>query len=263
MIIDWFTIAAQAFNFLLLVWLLKRFLYRPILRAIDAREKKIAEKLADADRKEAAAQEMEQEFLQKNEEFEKHRADLTRETKNEVNAQRLRLLEDAKNEAEALRARGREALIQDIQKMDKAIAARTQKEVFSIARKTLADLSSVSLEERVVAVFLARLYGMDSEEKKDLVETIGANGRTVHLNSAFTLSGAQREEIKKAVDELFSTKTPVQFKTDPTLIGGIEFITNGHKIAWNIEDYLSSFEESIGQQIKESLSGASGQGGSS
>ena len=42
MLIDWFTVIAQMLNFLILVWLLKRFLYQPILDAIDAREKGIA-----------------------------------------------------------------------------------------------------------------------------------------------------------------------------------------------------------------------------
>ena len=56
MLIDWFTVGAQVVNFLILVWLLKRFLYRPILDAIDAREKRIARVLADTDAKKAAAQ---------------------------------------------------------------------------------------------------------------------------------------------------------------------------------------------------------------
>ena len=55
MLIDWFTVAAQALNFLVLVWLLKRFLYKPILDAIDVREKGIAATLAGADAKASAA----------------------------------------------------------------------------------------------------------------------------------------------------------------------------------------------------------------
>ena len=51
MLIDWFTVGAQALNFLVLVWVLKHFLYKPILDAIAAREKGIAAKLADADAK--------------------------------------------------------------------------------------------------------------------------------------------------------------------------------------------------------------------
>jgi len=42
MLIDWFTVGAQALNFLILVWLMKRFLYKPVLHAIDEREMRIA-----------------------------------------------------------------------------------------------------------------------------------------------------------------------------------------------------------------------------
>ncbi|MEO5958542.1 MAG: F0F1 ATP synthase subunit B, partial [Opitutaceae bacterium] len=69
MLIDWFTVGAQVLNFLILVWLMKRFLYKPILNAIDAREKKISAELADAESKRAEAMKDRDEFQQKNEEF--------------------------------------------------------------------------------------------------------------------------------------------------------------------------------------------------
>ena len=69
MLVDWFTVGAQAINFIILVWLLKRFLYRPILDAVDAREKRVATELADADAKKAEAVKERDEFQHKNEEF--------------------------------------------------------------------------------------------------------------------------------------------------------------------------------------------------
>jgi len=57
MLIDWFTVGAQALNFLILVWLMRRFLYRPILHAIDEREKRIVAELSNADAKKAVAHE--------------------------------------------------------------------------------------------------------------------------------------------------------------------------------------------------------------
>ena len=51
MLIDWFTVGAQVVNFVILVWLMKHFLYKPILSAIDAREKRIASELAAANTK--------------------------------------------------------------------------------------------------------------------------------------------------------------------------------------------------------------------
>ena len=67
--IDWFTVVAQAINFLILVWLLKRFLYKPILHAIDEREKGIAAQLAEAEAKKAEAQKERDDFQHKNEAF--------------------------------------------------------------------------------------------------------------------------------------------------------------------------------------------------
>ena len=76
MLIDWFTVSAQVVNFLILVWLLKRFLYKPILHAIDAREKRIAAELADADAKMSEAQQERDEFQHKNEAFDQQRSAL-------------------------------------------------------------------------------------------------------------------------------------------------------------------------------------------
>ena len=76
MLIDWFTVGAQVLNFLILVWLMKRFLYKPILNAIDEREKRIATELADADAKKAEAQKERDDFQHKNEEFEQQRGAL-------------------------------------------------------------------------------------------------------------------------------------------------------------------------------------------
>src|SRR5471032_998726 len=110
MLIDWFTVLAQVVNFLILVWLLKRFLYRPILNAIDAREKKIAKELADADAKKSEAQKERDEFQHKNEEFDQQRAALLNKATDEANAERQRLLNEARKAADALSAKREETL---------------------------------------------------------------------------------------------------------------------------------------------------------
>lgn len=49
MLFDWFTVLAQIANFLILMWLLKRFSYKPVLDTIDAREKRIADLLKETE----------------------------------------------------------------------------------------------------------------------------------------------------------------------------------------------------------------------
>src|SRR5450631_2315268 len=145
MLIDWFTVAAQVVNFLILVWLLKRFLYRPILDAIDAREKRIATELADADAKKAEAQKERDEFQRKNDEFDQQRAALLSKATDEAKAERQRLLDEARKAADAASSRRRETLKSDALNLHEALRRRTQQEVFAIARKTLSDLATTSL----------------------------------------------------------------------------------------------------------------------
>jgi F-type H+-transporting ATPase subunit b len=110
MLIDWFTVGAQVLNFLILVWLLKRFLYKPILHAIDEREKRIAKELADADAKKGRSQKERDEFQLKNEEFDQQREALLSKAKDEARAERQRLLDEARQAADALSAKRQDAL---------------------------------------------------------------------------------------------------------------------------------------------------------
>src|SRR5450432_4022760 len=146
MLIDWFTVGAQTFNLLILVWLMKRYLYQPILHAIAAREKRIATELADADAKKAEAQKERDEFQHKNEEFDQTRAALLSQATDAANAERQRLLDEARQAADALSAKRQEALRNDAHNLNQAISRRTQQEVFSIVRKALTDLATTSLE---------------------------------------------------------------------------------------------------------------------
>ena len=104
MLIDWFTVGAQVLNFLILVWLLKHFLYKPILNAIDAREKRIAAELADADAKKTEAQKERDDFQNKNKVFDEQRSALLGKAADEAKVERERLLDEARKAAESLRA---------------------------------------------------------------------------------------------------------------------------------------------------------------
>ena len=251
MLIDWFTVGAQALNFIILVWLLKRFLYKPILNAVDAREKRIAAELADADAKKTDAQKERDEFQHKNEEFDQQRAALLSKATDEAKAERQRLLDDARKAADALSAKRQEALRSDANTLNQAIRRRTQEEVFAIARKALTDLATASLEERMSEAFTRRLRAIDGKAKEGIAAALKTGSEPAVVRSAFDLPEAQRAAIQKALNETFSAEVPVRFETAPDVISGIELTTNGQKIAWSIADYLASLEKGVGELLKE------------
>ena len=251
MLIDWFTVAAQVVNFLILVWLMKRFLYKPILHAIDEREKRIATELANADKKKAEAQKESDDFKHKNEEFDKQRAALLSKATDEAKAERQRLLDEARKDAAALSSKLQEALRDQEHTLHQAISRRTQQEVFAIARKTLTDLATVSLEERLGEVFTRRLREMDAQAKAGLAQALKTASDPALVRSAFDLPAQQRAAIQNALNETFSADIHVRFETAPDLISGIELSTNGQKVAWSIADYLTSMEKSVDELLKE------------
>ena len=251
MLIDWFTVGAQALNFVILVWLMRRFLYKPILRAIDAREKKIAAELADADAKKAEAKKERDEFQHKNEEFDQQRAALLSKATDEAKAERERLLDEARKAADVLSAKRREALGNEARSLNKAVSRRAQEEVFSIARKALTDLATTSLEERMGAVFTRRLREMDGKVKAALAEAIKTAPEPALVRTAFDLPTEQRAVIQNALNETFSADVRVRFETAPDLVSGIELATNGQKVGWSIADYLTSLERGVGELLKE------------
>ncbi len=246
MLIDWFTVIAQIINFLVLVWLLKRFLYKPILGAIDAREKRIVAQLADAAALKSEAQKQLDDFHRQSETFANQRDALLSQATTEAHAERQRLLEEVRKEADILRSRREEALKSEQRRLNGEIIRRTQQEVLAIAKKALSDLAGADLDERMSEVLIRRLHELNIQERTLIAEDLKSGG-AVFVRSAFDLPQSQRATIEATIKQVFSAEAQVQFEIAPDLVGGIELCANGHKVDWNIADYLMSLEKSIGQ----------------
>ena len=247
MLIDWFTVGAQTLNFLILVWLMKRYLYQPILLAIDQREKRIAAELADADAKRAEAQQISAEFQHKNEVFDQQRAAMLTQAREEANAERLRLLDAARQAAESLRIKQLETLSNEACQLNQSIGRSTQQAVFAIARKALADLAELGLEQSFCNVFMRRLADMDAKSHQGFSDAFKTAAESAVVRCAFELSAAQQAMIQNSLNVSFAAEIQLQFITAPELISGIELSTRDWKLAWSIADYLTTLENSVNQ----------------
>ena len=245
MLIDWFTVGAQIVNFLILVWLLKHFLYKPVLDAIDAREKRIAAELADADAKKAEAEKERTDFEDKNNVFNQHRSALLSKAADEAKAERERLIDQAKRDAESLRVTQADALRGDQIRLGSEITLLAEKEVFAIARKALTDLATVSLEERVGEVFTRHLRELDPKAKELLGTALKNSSQPALVRSAFDLPADQRAAIQNALNETFSAVVRIKFEDSQDVICGIELTANGQKVAWSISSYLNGLSKKV------------------
>lgn len=243
MLIDWFTVIAQIANFLILVWLMKRYLYLPILSAIDAREARIAAELKDAAAKKAEATQESDDFRRKNEAFEQQRDALLNTARNDAKVARQKLLDEARKDADVLRAKLAAAVQGERELLGREVTLRVQNEVFAIARQTLADLATVSVEAQICNIFCYRLRALENTDA--LATALKTTSAPTLVRSAFALPAMQREDIHLALKEIFGAEIPLTFDTVPGMVCGIELSVNGQKVAWSIADYLTSLDSCV------------------
>ncbi|MGB3975739.1 MAG: F0F1 ATP synthase subunit delta [bacterium] len=247
---DWFTVAAQIVNFLILVWLLKRFLYGPIINAIDEREHRIAEKIEQAEKQKDEAIRERETYEQKNLEFDRHRSAMFKEVEEEIRNERWKLLHEAKKVADDFFTTRRDTIKNEIDDLNKSMQERVQTEVFAIARKTLKDLASADLEEQISYAFIQKLAQMDDQLKTEVSDLLADRSGPVLIQSGFELKTEQKERIQQAIRDIHSTDVPVKFEYNPNVIAGIELIINSRKIGWSISEYLNDFQSGLNELLK-------------
>lgn len=260
MSVNWFTVAAQVVNFLILVWLLQRFLYGPIVAAMDRREQRIGERLQEAHRKSAAAA---------------AEADAYRRQREELNAERERLLVEARLEAETLRSSLTEAaraeikakqsdwrndLEEEQEEFLRNLRRQTEQEFLTLARRALCDLANASLESQVVSVFLDKLGGLDQDTKDAFQAALRHGHRGVMVRCRFELAPPLRRRVTKAIHEHIDAEAITTFETTESLNCGIELRADSYVLGWSLDGYLDAIERHLRVHHDRSLAASEGSG---
>jgi F-type H+-transporting ATPase subunit b len=236
-LIDWFTVCAQAINFLILVWLLQRYLYKPVLAAIDAREKRIAAMIADAAAQDARGQTAAAELRSRNEAFDHEREGLMQKATQEGATERQRLFEAARQDSALLRANLAQALGAERAELANQLSQRTRTEVFAMTRKALSELAGTGLADRMIDILIERLQALPPQQRQSLA------AREVLVRSAFDPSDTGRTKLAAAIRDSLGQDAVARFQTAPELICGLELSVAGNKLAWSVADYLSTLAQ--------------------
>lgn len=247
MLIDWMTTAAQIVNFLILIFLLKKFLYGPIIRAMDAREEKIAARLEEAKKKQAEAEYEVELYREKSRELDENRANRIDAARKEAEIVKKEMTEQARQEVEELRNNWYRALQQGEKVFLEDLRKQTAEHVYKIARKALSDLAMTKLEESMTDVFVDLVKNLGDDQRKEIGEAIRKAGERVAVSSASELSHGMRRDITRVIHATFMDGIDVEFKTEPGLVSGIELKTPIRVVAWNLDEYLKSLERDLSE----------------
>ena len=251
--IHWVTFACQVVNFFVLVFLLRRFLYQPIIEAMDNREAKIAAQLEDAEKAQIAAEDAEKEFKKQRKELDEKRAELMAQAEQEAEGRKKDLVHKARAEVDDLQARWRESLRQEKESFLKELRQRSGEQLWAMARRILSDLANAELERQIVDVFVDRVNTLEETVTSSLKEVIASKENAVNVHSSFALPESSLNKVSQALKDKVDQSMNINFIVSDDVVAGIELKASGHKIAWSVGDYLQDLEDKLADAVEDEV----------
>ncbi len=249
MIIDWFTVIAQIVNFLILVALLRFFLFGRIRTAMRERKEQIAAQLDDAkEKQERAAQELDA-YRQENVRLQEQKEQILREAALEAGRKREEYLRQAQDDAGKEMIRQRDILDQKKKDLSERLMLMSIQDSTRIAQRVIGDLAGKDIEAGVVDVFIQRLKGIDPDQRNNLASAVRKRDNTFTVTSSFDPDHAVRHTISETLKEVFSENVAVRFLHSPAMSLGIEVSADGYKVGWNADQFLEDIEEKVSRSI--------------
>ncbi|GJL74711.1 F0F1 ATP synthase subunit B [Nitrosomonas sp.] len=245
MSIDWITVSAQIINFLILVWLLKRFLYRPVMQAMDRREQRIFEQMDDAQAREQKANEKMQHYLDKMNELARTREEILAKTQEKAEQQKRQLLDEARQEVAKTRVHWQKQARQEKEELLDNLRLQVSNAVQGIARKALGDLADIGLEEQIIHSFIGRLTSLDKESRALMLGSSEGPAEAARIASAFELDSSARSRLTRAIHEHLIDGIEVKYSESPELLCGITLTVGEGQLSWNLADYLQQLNQHI------------------
>lgn len=249
MSISWVTVLAQIGNFLVLVWLLKRFLYKPILDGIDAREAEIASQMGEADVAQRKAATAEAGFLKQQKRLLADKAADEESAREQAEQEKAALLSSARNKMEQEKRDWHAHLLKERETFMTELHLASAETLFLLVCRALRDLAEKDLEEQMALYVVNKLKPLAQEliAAKGMAEKAIA---TTHM----PLSDKTQKKMESALDAL-DLGIPLSFTIDEGQSPGLILRIGNAQVAWTIDSYTDELIRLLADRLAESDSG--------
>ena len=243
--LDWTTFLLEIFNFLILVWILKHFLYRPVTTAIAKRRAHIDKTLADAQAIQDQATALQAENQRLRSAWEQKRAQLETQLTEEISAKRERMLAELAATAAQEQEKHRALETQKQQELRHTLEQKAGLHGAQFAAKLLARFASPELESRLLDALLEDLRQMPPEKLEPLLQAAQRNHLQVKIASAFSLNAQQRQQLLDALTQVVGQTMPADFSERPDLLCGLQISLGPWVMNANLQGELAFFQGKI------------------
>jgi F-type H+-transporting ATPase subunit b len=241
MLIDWFTVVAQIINFLILVFLLWRFLYQPITRTMVERQNRINTRWQEAEEKQAIAAAEAQLYRQKQEDFNTQSTRMIAEAEEKAKSEYQKLIKQARQEVDQIKTGWHKSFEDEKNDVLASLRQQIKQQTYLITRRVLLDLANLNLEEQIINIFIQKLQTLNQKQIQEITQL---SAKDVTVTSSFVITNAQRQQISDICKQLnLIDNKEIYFTTSNDLICGIKLQLENYQIAWDIDNYLQDLSE--------------------
>lgn len=241
--LNWSTFLLEIINFLVLLWILKRFLYRPILSALEKRRQKIEQSLNDASAHHQQAIELEQQYNNRLKNWEKEKQKLKEALQQQLQTERTQQLQNLQAELDSEREKTAVVEQRHLQESLRQYQHTSHQQAAVFASRLLREIASEELECRLFDICLKTLDTLDDTQKNTLHDACVNSSASITVSSAYPLSGTQQQQLEDKLAALCKQPLSVKYRQDSELLAGLRLHIGASLVGMNLQDELSGFAE--------------------
>jgi F-type H+-transporting ATPase subunit b len=255
-LINWFTVFAQVLNFLILVALLRWFLYKPILTVMQKRQALIQEGWKEAEQLQTEAQQILNRYQQQQQQFQQQQATLLAEAQAAADQERQHQLAQVRREIDDQRVAWQNDLHQAQAAVWQTLRQQVAHQTIAIARQALQDLANADLEQQIFQVFCDRLQQLDEPSRQAITLAMAQTQQPILIRSSFEISPALRQRLMDNLRHHWGAdpamaEQPIEFGLDPELLCGMAIKLAGQDIVWSLDTYLQTLEQRLSSVLRQ------------
>lgn len=235
--IDWWTVLLQSINFLILVWLLQRFLFKPVARIVAERQRVTEDAFAEARAAKEDAETAQADYRAKVDALAAERRAMIQEARAQIEEERLETVDEAKTEAGEIVEAARRTI--EAERADALSGLKRQAAALAadIAAGTLEGSGSPAVTEGFLDAVAGELAALSDDDRRAL-GVGGAGGWTVNVTTAHPLDDGAKDRFANAVTSALGPSAHPAFAVDDALIAGVRVAFPAAVIRLSWRDHL-------------------------
>ncbi|OZG70103.1 ATP F0F1 synthase subunit B [Hahella sp. CCB-MM4] len=245
--LDWSTVVLEIINFIILIWLLKRFLYRPVLNVVEKRQASVRESLQQAEDTQKQAEALQQQYQDRLKTWEQEKSEARREFEEALNQDRARKLETLQSELAREADKAKAAAENQNRQWRREVTEQALQQGSGFAAALMKPLADQHLEEKLIHLFCETMDQWPPSTLEELRNAVNHRPPNVpiqfEISSAFELSTDIRERLLSILVKALGEQCETSFAVDESLLAGIRIASGGWSLGLNLADELRGFAE--------------------